>query len=84
VIVFHNQMQGYIESAQNGSLPPMNRLESLKAPDREAQSIKNKFLEYTSSRVKNDAYLQEIVNDFMEWRKNILKKYEGLIYEKDS
>jgi hypothetical protein len=42
------------------------------------------MLEYSSSRTKNAAILQEIENDFMVWRDRVLKKYEGLIYEKDS
>jgi rhomboid protease GluP len=84
VITFHNQMQNYIWIAQNGNPPPVHLLENLPAPDREARVIKNKMLEYSSSRTKNAAILQEIENDFMVWRDRVLKKYEGLIYEKDS
>jgi hypothetical protein len=77
-------MQNYIWIAQNGNPPPVHLLENLPAPDREAREIKNKMLEYSSSRTKNAAILQEIENDFMVWRDRVLKKYEGLIYEKDS
>jgi len=84
VITFHNQMQNYIWVAQNGNPPPVDLLENLPIPDREAREIKNKMLEYSSSQIKNAAILQEIEIDFMEWRDRILKKYEGLIYEKDS
>ena len=84
VITFHNQMQNFIQSARSGNPPPVDRVESLQAPDREARSLKNNMLDYVSSRVKSDTFLQEIDDEFMQWRSKMLKKYEGLIYETDS
>jgi len=72
VISFHNRMQNYIWVAQNGIPPSVDLIEDLQAPDREAKEIKNKMLEY------------EIENDFMVWRNKVLKKYKGLIYEKEN
>jgi len=82
VITFHNQFQSYIESAQQNNPPPPDRIEDLQAPDRETRNMKNKMLDYVSRRVQSPDFLREIEGDFLQWRSKMLKKYEGLIYEK--
>jgi len=84
VITFHNQMQSFINSTRAGIPPAIDRVDSIQPPDREARTLKNKLLEYLTNGGRTTGSIQEIEDDFLQWRSKMLKKYEGLIYETDS
>jgi len=81
VVVFHNQVQGWIENMQENQLPAYAAVERLHPPDREASQLKEQLMDYVAEGGRDPTLLYGIEEDFLVWREAVLQRYEGLIQE---
>lgn len=81
VIVFHNAFQGFLLKIENGQPVDPKEVSRLVAPDGEARSLQEKLLRFLSGE-GGFTLFQEITSEFLKWRENVLRKYQGLIYER--
>jgi rhomboid protease GluP len=79
VILFHNRVRDILVEIESGVLPSSYLIRSLRPPDREAQRVKNLLEELLEG--KENVTLQEAEKAFLQWRSNILRKYEGILFE---
>lgn len=79
VISFHNQVRDILVGVEGGILPSSYVVESLHPPDREAARIKELLWQLLEG--KDRKRLEELEEAFLQWRRNILKKYEGIVFE---
>lgn len=81
VITFHNQVQTMISMAKAGGRLEQDRVEALVPPDRDAQSIKERLIDFYRGGREGQYEIVRIEQDFLVWRDKILEKYQGLIQE---
>lgn len=79
VVTFHNRVRDILVDIDRGVLPPTYVVRALRPPDREAQKIKDLLLAFLEEG--NGTRLAEIEETFLRWRRNILRKYEGVVFE---
>ncbi|MBC7217122.1 MAG: rhomboid family intramembrane serine protease [Candidatus Caldatribacterium sp.] len=79
VVTFHNRVRDILAGIEEGVLPPKYTVESLRPPDREAQRIKDLLRAFLEEG--DETRLAEVEEAFLRWRRNVLRKYEGLVFE---
>lgn len=79
VVVFHNRVRDILMEIERGVLPPKYLVDALHPPDREAQRIKDLLRAFLEEG--DGARLAEVEKAFLRWRGDVLRKYEGLVFE---
>ncbi|MCS7241908.1 rhomboid family intramembrane serine protease [Candidatus Caldatribacterium sp.] len=79
VVAFHNNVRDILVGIDRGVLPPEYVVRELRPPDREAQRIKDLLLAFLEEG--DGERLAEIEETFLRWRRTILRKYEGVVFE---
>lgn len=79
IIAFHNRVRDILIDIEQGVIPPEYLVKMLRPPDREAQRIKDLLVAFLEEG--NGSRFAEIEEAFLRWRKSILKKYEGVVFE---
>lgn len=79
IIAFHNRVRDILVDIEQGVIPPEYLVKMLRPPDREAQRIKDLLVAFLEEG--NGSRFAEIEEAFLRWRRSILKKYEGVVFE---
>lgn len=82
VIAFHNRVRDILVTIEGGEVPSRYAVESLHPPDREARKIKELLKRFLEEG--NGERLEEVEEAFLRWRRNVLRKYEGIVFERES
>jgi len=82
VIAFHNRVRDILVTIEGGEVPSRYAVESLHPPDREARKIKELLKRFLEEG--NGERLEEVEEVFLRWRRSVLKKYEGIVFERES